>query len=190
LKLVKVARHPMLQALISVLFETGGRVGEVLSLRKSNFILSHPEVILVMKMPVLKRYEKVEKIPDQTKKSGYRWKTKKKEDYRTIPIPRNSPLVPYILGYLNKLKSDELLFPFTRQTAFNYIRKIGKRLDKDLELYPHWFRAQKASYLASVHDYDVFSLKEFFKWKDDKMAEFYASLGWKGLARKMGVKVD
>jgi len=186
-RLAEAMGHPMYKALIALLFETGGRVSEVLRLRKSNFV-RRKNYLEVREMPVLKRYRKVRRVSDSSKKSGFRWITERKKEFRSIPIPYDSPLVPYILDYLRTLRDDELLFPITRQTAFNKIREAGKRLNERLELYPHWFRAQKASQLASEYGFDVFGLKEFFKWVDDDMAEHYASLGARGLARRMGLE--
>lgn len=184
IKIIEVARFPMLQALIVLLFETGGRVNEVLKLRKSNF--SSKDKYEEITISVSKRYKKVGKVADASKKSGYRWITERLSDFRTIPILKTSPLLSHVQNYLKTLDGDSLLFPITRQTAFYRIRDVGRQIDPDLELYPHWFRAQKASQLASEYGFDIYDLKQFFRWIDDNMAEFYASLGAKGLAKKMG----
>lgn len=46
---------------------------------------------------------------------------------------------------------------------------------------------ERTSQLAEDYGFDVFSLNEFFGWKPKRasMAEKYASMGWKGLARAM-----
>jgi integrase len=187
IKLTETLGHPLYKALVALLFETGGRISEVLNLRKSNFV-KQKNYLEIREIPVLKRYRKIEKISDTSKKSGFHWITEKRREFRSIPIPLSSPLIFYIIEYIQKLKDDEKLFPITRQTAFNKIRQAGKVLDKNLELYPHWFRAQKASQLASEYGFDVFGLQEFFKWVDSDMARHYASLGAKGLARRMGLE--
>ena len=53
------------------------------------------------------------------------------------------------------------------------------------------FRVERASQLAEDYGFDVFGLNQFFGWKPKRasMAEKYASMGWKGLARAMGVEV-
>ena len=50
---------------------------------------------------------------------------------------------------------------------------------------------ERASQLAEDYGFDAFSLNQFFGWKPKRpsMAEKYASMGWKGLARAMGVEV-
>lgn len=59
------------------------------------------------------------------------------------------------------------------------------------QIYLHWFRAQRACQLAFDYGFDRGDLEEFFSWKErrESMAQRYASLGWKGLARRMGVQV-
>lgn len=185
LKLIENERNPMFQCLIATLFETGGRISEVLELRKGDFI-DRDENYIEVRIPVYKRYRKIGRVPDETKKSGFRWITEKvTDDFRTIPIMKDSPLLPYIQNYLGTLKNNEKLFPFRRETAFRRLRELGRRIDENLELYPHWFRAQKASQLASEYEFNVYDLKEFFKWISDSTPQFYASLGTKGLAKKM-----
>jgi integrase len=206
LRLVTVFESPMHQGFIASLFETGGRISEVLQLRKTHFNLGlHPELIVVEHMPVLKRYELVEKKPDQTKKRGFHWVTKKKSDYRFFPIRRDEALVPYMLKWLEMAPTD-LLFQFSRVNAFLKLRRAGEILNKPIpftkhrskdrplkssEIFPHLLRAERASQLASEYGFDVYGLRQFFGWKPRKldMAEKYASLDWKGLARRMGVNV-
>ena len=184
LRLVEASPSLMMKCFVAVLFETGGRVSEVLSLRKRDF--ADRGDYLEVRLPVLKRYVKVDEVPDPGKPSGRRWVTESiRDEFRTIPILKESPLLPYIEAYLRTLRDDDLLFPFTRQTAFNRLRRIGKQVDGNLELYPHWFRAQKASQLASEYGFSVYDLKEFFRWTNLSTPEMYASLGAKGLAMKM-----
>jgi len=160
LQLVEKAPDLMSKALISFLFETGGRISEVLALKRSNIDFSQPEVILVKKMPVLKKYRKVGEIEDPSKKSGKRWITEKIEATHTVPILKSSPLSPFIEKWCEDKNLHERLFPITRTTALNWVRRIGKMVSPSFELYPHWFRAQKACQLASEYGYDVFSLKD------------------------------
>jgi hypothetical protein len=52
-------------------------------------------------------------------------------------------------------------------------------------------RAERACQLASEYSFDAYALRQFFGWKPRKqdMAEKYASLDGRGLARLMGVPV-
>jgi len=188
------------KGLVVALFETGGRVSEVIKLRKRHFYLElNPEVIVVDAMPVVKKYEKISEIPDPKKKRGVRWVTQKKADSRTIPIKKTDPLVPYLVNHYNKAK--DYLFPsMSRVEAFLIVRNIGKRMGDDIvpfssiktsQLYPHWFRAQRASQLKSEYNFDLLALASFFRWKLPGMGAtpLYTYLSWEEMARRMGVKI-
>lgn len=221
-KLVKVA-DPFLQGLMAALFGTGGRISEVLALRKWNVDLTlHPEVVVVKQMPLIKRFEKVGKTKkwkcvDHCKKRWNRrpsprdfrvhnieeyagWITRSLTDYRTFPIRVSEPLTSYFVAWYKKVRrKNALLFPITRQAAFLKVRDAGEKLNSRIpfcnirssELYDHWFRAERACQLAFDYGFDDRDLDEFFGWKERKprMSKRYASLGWIGLARKMGVQV-
>jgi site-specific recombinase XerD len=205
LDLIKVCRDVRERGFLATLFETGGRVQEVLMLKRGNLDFgAHPDFIVVHLMPVVKRYEKVGEYRDGTGKA--RWKTERLRDFRTFPIKKSEPLVRYMVEYYEKVDRD-LLFPFGRATAFLMIRNIGSRLgDRPVpgtlvareerplysrEIYPHLFRAERASQLAEDYGFNEFTLRSFFQWRRRKpeMAELYASMGWKGLARAMGGEV-
>jgi len=182
LELVESTKSEFHQGLVATLFETGGRISEVLSLTKRNFDFNaHPELIIVRKMPILKRFQKVGE-----RKDG-KWITVKVKEFRTFPILKREPLVPYMTKWV-KLCPYNKLFPITRVTAYLIVKRLGKKLG--VEIYPHWFRAQRACQLAEEYGFDVYSLREFFGWRSRKtdIAERYASLGWRGLARRMGVQ--
>ena len=194
------------RTLVATLFLTGGRISEVLLLKKENFDLSHEDVIVVKSMPLVKRFQRVTKtkkwkcVSHCNKRWGEKpsseefrtheiqeyvgWATKPLKDYRTFPIVRKDPPVPILEEWLNRIPRKELkLFSISRVQAFLIIRGLGENL------YPHWFRAQRACQLAYEYDYDLHDLMDFFVWKDFKIAMHYSRLGWKGLAKKMGVKV-
>jgi integrase len=62
LKLVEACKKPIEKALISFLFETGGRVSEVLSLTIDMFSLNEetdPPIVIISGMPLRKRYRKI-----------------------------------------------------------------------------------------------------------------------------------
>jgi len=206
LSLTEILNSPMYQGFVAALFETGGRVSEVLELAKSHFKLTlHPDLVVVEHMPVFKRFEVVERIPDPGKKRGFRWITKSLRDHRSFPIRKNEPLVPYMLNWLKAAPGDRL-FNFDRFQALEMLRYAGKLLHKTIpltrhkkenrslwssEIFPHLLRAERASQLASEYGFEVYALRQFFGWKARKldMAEKYASLDWKGLARRMGVNL-
>jgi hypothetical protein len=59
------------------------------------------------------------------------------------------------------------------------------------QVYPHLLRSERACQLVDEYGFDVYDLDWFFGWKKRKLttAEWYARMGWKGLARRMGVKI-
>ena len=175
LKLVEKCKRERDRALISALFETGGRVSEVLKLKKDNFVVQEPYVV-VKAMPVIKRYRKIEEYID--KDGRKRWKTENKKATRTFPIHLKEPLCPLLLEHIEKTEAN-MLFDIGRFQVYRIIR------DLDDNIFPHWFRAQRASQLALEYGFDIHDLIDFFNWKYIQTAAHYSHMGWKGLANKM-----
>ena len=175
LRLVEKCKQERDKALISALFETGGRISEVLQLKKDNFVVQKPYLI-VKAMPVLKRYKKVGEYTDRHGRR--RWKTERKNAYRTFPIHMSEPLCEPFLRHIKECGSD-LLFRISRIQAYRIVRSL------DENIFPHWFRAQRASQLALEYGFDVHDLIDFFNWKSLQTATHYSHMGWKGLANKM-----
>jgi len=198
IKLVNTCKNDFQKALIAFLFETGCRVSELLMLKKHNFFLDiHPELIVVDKIPVLKKYKRV--------KIGNKVVIQKVKSYRTIPIKKSEPLAELMLSWLEKTKKDDL-FPQLervknkRHKVLYIIRKIGSSLrNKEIpsttvpsdKLWPHWFRSQRARQLVWDYDFTPIDLAAFFNWeiKPLGMIPTYAKPGWRQLALKMGVDV-
>jgi integrase len=190
------------KALIATAFETGGRISEVLALKKSNFEVQKDRIV-VRDMPVVKRYEKVgEKIvkwegegePDTTK---WHWSykhdswirrrfiTKPKMDRRNVlEIPRFEPLCQYIIDWLEQLPNDSCWMfpsygknpnkPITPTRAYQIVTGIGLRCG--IVLCNHWFRSMRASQLAEEYGWREYELIRFFSWQSDKYARLYAKL--------------
>ncbi len=222
-ELVEAAPTAFMQGLIAALFGTGGRISEVLGLRKWHVDLGlHKDVVVIKQMPLLKRFEKVGEVAkwkcvghcrkrwtERPTQDEYRehkikkykgWKTKPIADQRTFPIRISEPLTQYLVAWCEEVKGPlDFLFPIKRSAAFVRVRNVGKELDKDIPfsnirsplIYDHWFRAERACQLAFDYGFDKEDMNEFFQWKERRqsMADRYTSLGWIGLARKMGVQV-
>jgi len=181
---------------VAGLFECGGRVSETLMLKPSMFSVYKgctPRLIMVENMPLLKRYKKLSEFLDD--KGDRHYKTERIEATRDFSFRADEPLVkPMVDWIVHALENRfEFLFPspytdkpLTRKWAYVLIDKIGNRLD--MEIYPHWFRSQRASQLASEYDFREASLLEWFEWEKWETAKKYAKLGPLGLAKKMGVK--
>ncbi len=181
---------------VATLFQCGGRVTETLMLKPNMFSVFKgctPKLIMVENMPLLKRYKKLSDFLDDKGEKHY--KTERINASRDFSFRADEPLVkPMIEWVIHALnKRYEWLFPspytdkpLTRKWAYQLTEKIGNRLG--LELYPHWFRSQRASQLASEYDFREASLLEWFQWEKWETAKKYAKLGPLGLAKKMGVK--
>ena len=218
LDLVRLAREEFgsrEEAFLTTLFLTGGRVSEALPLKRENFWIHRKEGVIIVKgMPLLKRYRKIEEYVDEEGKR--RWKTEPLFKRRKpFPILLEEPLTPILLKWLEKHPSG-LLFPspyrtgkpLTRFWAYRMIRRLdqeiphelrrrlnliqwepGKRANR-LHLWPHWFRAQRASCLVEEYDFRLHHLLEYFSWENLETARRYARRGWRGLAELMrGIRI-
>ena len=142
------------KALIATAFETGGRITEVLRLRKSMFTIESDRVI-IKDMPVVKRWEKVREIIDRwqdendpppelnfhflPKFGGWvkrKFVTKPVLDRRnTLEIPRSEPLTPFMVGWVEEM--NDWIFPqyakngnppMTITRAYQIVRELGERI--------------------------------------------------------------
>jgi len=202
------------QAFVSVLFLTGGRVSEVLALKRENFEVRQAEgLAIVRNMKLLKRYKKLSEILDA--EGNKRWITELVEAKRKpFPIMLREPLTPFLIEWLGQTEGllfrspYKLGFPLSRFWAYNLVRQIdkeipltlrrdlglnkpfikdGKRISDRLHLWLHWFRSQRASQLVSDYGYEVIDLIDFFSWERYDTALTYARKGWRGLASKMQI---
>jgi integrase len=94
-----------------------------------------------------------------------------------------------------KLNEDDKLFHFSRRRAGNIIAtlRINVRVIMpdntysellDFNLYPHYLRHCRLTYLITEKHYDLHSLMQFAGWKEVNMANTYAKLDWRDLLRK------
>lgn len=166
------------QALIAALFLTGGRVNEVVPLRKSNFE-AHPRSIHVKGMKVLKRYKKLSSYIDPEGKK--RFVTEPIYATRGVfAIQPQELLVPILTLWLEEV--EDYLFPSPAKSrshlsdvrAYQIVRAIGKRCG--VEVWPHWFRSQRATQLVVEYSFDIHKLADWFKWKELDTARRYAKL--------------
>ena len=147
------------RALISALFLTGGRVREVLTLKKNNFDFDNEEAernnaFLVRDMDVLKRGRSGKPIL-QT---------------RTFPIWNDEPLVKHLKSWVKS--STEDLFPSTRKKtidptyAFKIVRQLGELLTRPLHINTMWFRKQRHFYLVEKKGFSPYDLQAYFKLRN------------------------
>lgn len=139
------------KALIALLFLTGGRIEEVLMLKKKNFDFDNEEAkrnnaFLVKDMKLLKHYS----APGKPKHAT-----------RTFPIWNDEPLVQYLYDWLPEIEND--LFDITRQRAWQIVEEVGKRLDRPLHINTSWFREQREHYLIEKKEYSPYDVQAYLK---------------------------
>jgi hypothetical protein len=166
------------QALIAALFLTGGRVNEVVPLRRLGFEVT-PESINVRGMQVLKRFKAVDVHTGPDGRKTYT--TEPVHVTRgVIPIEPTEPLVPYLMKWVEK--SSDYLFPSPAEhrnhisgtRAYQIVTDVGERIGE--EIWPHWFRSQRASQLVVDYGFNIHELADWFKWVDMETARQYAKL--------------
>jgi len=184
-ELINTCPSVKLEGVISGLFLTGCRVSEFIQLTKDNVNLDlHPELIIMEEVPVIKRYSRKEK--------------KRYKAYRTFCFRRDEPLVPSFLRYIRSVKSHKL-YDYSRVRIYQMVRYVGKLLDKPVpfsrihssQLYPHWFRAQRARYLRYRYGFDDELIRDWFGWKYTKegMPAVYGKYSWVDFAKRMGIEI-
>jgi transposase len=203
------------KAFLVALLKTGGRVREVLDLNHTCFLWAkNHKVLLVRDMLLEKRYKKTDSYVDLKGKTRWHTE-KKNDVRREFPIMVKEPLSQILIDYVKTHGKQPFVFlspyrpdkPLTRQWAYLMIRKIdrslpddlkarlgldrplkdkqGKEVAKQIHLWLHWFRSQRASQLVADYDFREQELVEFFTWEDYDTALRYAHKGWESLAQKM-----
>ena len=145
----KMRRHLILrdQGLVAWSFECGGRINETLQLTKSMITVTL-ESVEVFKMPLLKRYDKVDEDVEVWEKEGKppeyerklwhfspkrdawikrKYITKSKFMTRSrIAFPKFEPLIPYALQWLDECEGEKL-FTISSVRAYQIVRDLGER---------------------------------------------------------------
>jgi site-specific recombinase XerD len=166
------------RALFCFLYLTGARVEEVVMGKKKvgvkkkdlEFVKVGGKGFLVVSLYTLKnRKHPIRKVP--------------------IPIKREGVLVKYVLDYVEKLNSENYLFSFTKQRAWQIIRFIldkYKRKSKNKFMNAnHFLRHCRLTHLVTIYDFTDQDLVRFAGWSSSMPAVVYSHLRFKDLARKM-----
>ncbi len=184
------------RGLYSATFLTGGRIEEVLGLRVEHFQETE-DLIIVKKMPLLKRYEKISeyiekvdelptnklrrlfKLDEETGKYyRRRFQTEKTEaERKPFAFPTKEPLANILAEWIKQ--AENFLFPgygerLSYSRAYQIFSKIG--------IHPHWLRAQRASCLTSFYGWPMEKMMEWMGWEELTTARHYAKYGWRILA--------
>ena len=161
--------------LFTTLFETGGRISEILELKPENFVWN--EEAIKVKGMIVKKYRK-----------------RKKRNF-LIKIDEENPLAKDLISFV-ECCDTEYLFPkgepFTgipilnEHTSCTRLYLLVREISDDL--WPHWFRAQRASFNAFVRKMNIFDLKEWFMWKSVDTPAHYINQTLEGMAKQMGIR--
>jgi len=153
------------QALIAVLYVTGGRASEVVNYYNPK--TKHKE-------KTLHRFNF-----EEGKYKGMRvfWikgmkvlKMRRKDVYKGVPISykHDSEFIWYITQYLKTLDKKEPLFDMSRQSAWNILNKYG--------LFPHLIRALRAIDLVQYYEMSIPEVVKFIGWKEYSTIQHYLKL--------------
>jgi len=160
------------QALVAFLYLTGCRVSELVGNKSRDYprkpifrhqvertFFNNVPILMIKDVPVLKR---------------------KSNMTRNVPvvIEREKPFVDILLAYIKNMGMDDVLFPMTRQTAW-------KIVNKQLGLWPHYFRHLRNTHLTREYGLSGHELKNFNGWASAMMADNYVHLNWRDIASKM-----
>lgn len=196
------------------MFELGCRIREILGkrnsenpklwlsppLERSNFSFTNPDRLIVVDIPILKRYDKLDHriirkvaIPDDVPPTHRKlwhladdgmyerkvWTTKRRSDTRRVEILMKEPLLrPYVIPHVKK--TSGILFDMSYDYYYQLCRKMNPLADDYPKvpdhIFPHWWRSQRACQLASEYKYTLHELISFFEWKDLETAQLYARL--------------
>lgn len=186
-KLFESADNERLKLLVLVLFKTGGRISEVLSLTKSNFHFDYSKYsVVVSEMPVLKKYRmQRDKYNRPIKGSSERILT-----YREFPFPKSEKYSDVLEKMILERKHKNLFHNYMsvkqlirRQDAYKYVRKLGEECG--IRIHNHWWRNMRNAQLKVEYRLVGNPLNEWMGWskreKGTERQEQYGKLGWYGL---------
>ena len=155
------------KALFAATFETGGRAGEVLSLRKNQFI-KYPKVTMVRDMLVEKQRNP-------------------KRMHRTFPILNKDALMYPLWDYLDTLEDDEPLFKFKYMAYYKRLCAVqskGSKANLAANMWLRWkgpwwghrLRAERATQMVVENRAGIFELMKWFGWARVDMPQRYIEL--------------
>jgi len=129
------------KAFLSLLYLTAGRVGEILSLIRSQFDLEADQDFIIIRNML------TEKVSSKSMNLPFR---------EEFPLAREGILSQFtqlIMEYILPMELDEILFPFSRQRAHQITGFITAK-------WPHWFRSQGERLYARLLGSDIIALKD------------------------------
>jgi len=193
-------------AMIATLFETGARISEVIGqdrddgipgLRPRDFSVRGDRVNVIFEIG--KRYRKKAGVTkyraidgskmrweteEDARKSSHAYEpyqgymTERRIELRNLVLPKWEPLVPSMLGWVERIKEeageDAKLFSFGYNKAYRIIKKAGEKIGEDFP--PHRLRAERATQLVLEYGFTDHELTDWFMWESPKVAHDYTTL--------------
>ena len=192
IQMIKSTSDTVVKSLLSILYLTGTRISECLELKKKHIKFRKLKVGKKVKMFMVVRLRTLKKwkynLNDGEKLIDYRSKglnppTKVIFTYRQVPVPieYDGFFVRCVKEHMDNLNDQDLLFKFTRKTAWLKIKELGKNID----VWIHLLRHVRAKELVTKYNFVDQDLIKFFGWADSRPAARYISLNWKDIAKKM-----
>ena len=162
IKKVKTRNTTRDRALIALEYLTGARVSELLQVKRiqiEKVYKINSDFIQINNVPTLKR---------------------RKPMIRTVLIPvlREKDYLLVVLEYVNRLDAEQILFPMTRQRAWQIVHD-------NTGYFNHFFRHIRATHLTTDYGFTAQQLRQFFGWASSSMADNYSHLNMEDIARKM-----
>lgn len=132
------------KAMIALLYLTGARISEILSVKREDFVVDEKKKMIIVNISVEKR--------------GENW-------VHSVPMGFNAPFMTYIARWLDANNSG-LLFPIGRIRAWRIVHQLNS------DVWPHAFRRNRGNRLidkgASPHE-----LMTWMGWKSISTADNY-----------------
>lgn len=158
-RLMETAGNLRDKALIFVLYESGCRIGEVLSLRLRNVQFDEYGAVLIVSGKTGDRRVRI--ISSAPKLASW---------IENHPF-KNDPKAPLWVSYSTRNMNEPLSYAATKVM----IQKVSRRADIKKRVYPHLFRHSRATFLANF--LTEAQLKQFFGWvQGSDMASTYVHL--------------
>lgn len=158
-KLIDAAKHPRDKAMVAFLYESGCRVGELLSLKIKNVVFDELGAIVTLNGKTgMRKIMVVSSVPHLST-----W-------IENHPI-RDNPESPLWIPISNHNRSDPVLYPNFRLI----LNQLGKKANINKKMNPHSFRHSRATHMAS-HLTEA-QMNNYFGWvQGSKMAGTYVHM--------------
>jgi site-specific recombinase XerD len=161
LTLVKKAECSRDRALVSMLYDSGGRVGEILSLQRKNVAFDEHGAVVVVEGKTGQRRERlISSVPFLSQ-----WLSEHPDDRPDAPL--------WVESKQGTHKAS--MRPLDYYSARMVLRRLGAKAGIKKAVNPHAFRHARATHLANL--LTEAQLKEMFGWtQDSKVAARYVHL--------------